>query len=435
MTDAANPKGSIGVIGALSIGVGGIVGGGFFATFGITIEGARGGTPIAFLIGGAIALVTAYSYIGLTLRYPGPGGTVGFLRTAYGTGLVPASLSVLLVLSYVAIMSVYASALASYSANYLPQAMRPVGHQVIASAAVVLFGVINFLGAALMEKLETVFNVGKLGVLALFIVAGFLVGQIEWTRLEPAAWAPTSTIVASGMLGFLAYEGFELISNASAKIENPKRTLPIALLGSVVIAIVIYALAVVVAIGHMPFDQIEASRDFAVSAAAGTFLGPVGFAIMSIGAVLASASAINADFFGAGKLPPLLSQHNELPSAFQRQVRGQSLVSLAVIGALALVAVNFVGIHRLSSATSGGFLIVYAAVNLAAIRLRHETGARLFMPTLALALCLIALVVMVGQFLSSPATVPSAYAVGAIVVLSLLIELAFRLFDRPPARA
>ena len=201
MTDAAKPKGSIGVLGALSIGVGGIVGGGFFATFGLTIEGARGGTPIAFLIGGAIALVTAYSYIGLTLRYPGPGGTVGFLRTAFGTGIVPAGLSVLLVLSYVAIMSVYASALASYSVNYLPEAMRPAAQHIIASVAVVLFGVINFLGAALMEKLETVFNVGKLGVLALFIVAGFLVGQLEWTRLEPAAWAPTSTIVASGMLG------------------------------------------------------------------------------------------------------------------------------------------------------------------------------------------------------------------------------------------
>ena len=48
MSDIA--KQPIGVIGALSIGVGGIVGGGFFATFGITIDGALGGTPIAFLI-------------------------------------------------------------------------------------------------------------------------------------------------------------------------------------------------------------------------------------------------------------------------------------------------------------------------------------------------------------------------------------------------
>ena len=125
MTDATTPKASIGVLGALSIGVGGIVGGGFFATFGLTIEGARGGTPIAFLIGGAIALATAYSYIGLTLRYPGPGGTdrLPAHRLWHAASCRP-RLSVLLVLVYVAIMSVYASAMASYSASYLPVEMR-----------------------------------------------------------------------------------------------------------------------------------------------------------------------------------------------------------------------------------------------------------------------------------------------------------------------
>jgi amino acid transporter len=99
MAGPGNGQKTIGVLGALSIGVGGIVGGGFFATFGLAIDGARGGTPIAFLIGGAVALATAWSYVGLTLRYPGPGGTVAFLTTAYGRGLLPASLSVLLVLS------------------------------------------------------------------------------------------------------------------------------------------------------------------------------------------------------------------------------------------------------------------------------------------------------------------------------------------------
>ncbi len=58
MASDGNPK-KIGAFGALSIGVGGIVGGGFFATFGITVIGARGATPISFLIAGAIALITA----------------------------------------------------------------------------------------------------------------------------------------------------------------------------------------------------------------------------------------------------------------------------------------------------------------------------------------------------------------------------------------
>ena len=49
MKDDKGKTGSIGLIGALSIGVGGIVGGGFFATFGITVAGAKGATPISFL--------------------------------------------------------------------------------------------------------------------------------------------------------------------------------------------------------------------------------------------------------------------------------------------------------------------------------------------------------------------------------------------------
>ena len=69
----------------------------------------------------------------------------------------------------------------------------------------------------------------------------------------------------------------------------------------------------------------------------------------------------------------MLAGQRELPSAFQRQLRGQSVVSLVVIGLLAFVAVNFLTIHNLSAATSGGFLVVYAAVNVAAIRLRKET--------------------------------------------------------------
>ena len=169
-------------------------------------------------------------------------------------------------------MSVYAVALASYSLPYLPPESRAIAGHVIASLAVIVLGLVNFAGAALIERLGLVFNVGKLGVLGLFIVGGLVIGQLDWGRLEPAAWAPASTIVASGMLGFLAYEGFELIANASNDIIDPKRTLPIAFLGSVIAAIIIYMLAFMVAIGHMSFDAIIAARDFGVSAAASSFL-------------------------------------------------------------------------------------------------------------------------------------------------------------------
>lgn len=184
MSQASAGGPSIGLAGALSIGIGGIVGGGFFATFGLTIAGAAGATPISFLIAGAIALLTAYSYIGLTLRYPGPGGTVGFIRLAYGSGLGAASLNVLLILSYVSIMAVYATALASYSAPFLPAEIRSSSMHVVASLSVLVFGLVNFAGGGLMRRLEAFFNIGKLGALILFVVAGFVIGQLDWGRLE-----------------------------------------------------------------------------------------------------------------------------------------------------------------------------------------------------------------------------------------------------------
>ena len=423
-----NKQAGIGVFGALSIGVGGIVGGGFFAAFGITVAGAKGGTPIAFLIGGAIALITAYSYIGLTLRYPGPGGTVKFITQAFGQGLAAASINVLLILSYVAIMSVYAYALAGYTLPYLPEAVRPLASHLIASAALIILGLVNFAGAALVEKSESFFNVGKLAVLALFIIAGLLMPGLDWNRLAPAAWAPPSAIVASGMIGFLAYEGFELIANASDQIVNPKRTLPIAFLGSVLIAIVIYALAFIVGIGHLPLTDLMNAKNFAISAAAGSFLGPFGFGVMAVGAVLASASAMNADYFGAAKLPPRLATINELPSAFHRSLHGQSVISLLVVGIMALLAVNFASVDAMSSATSGGFLLVYAAVNIAAVRQAPQTGTNPIIPGIAALLCVLALAITVWQFVADPATVSQAYAIGAIVIVSIAIEIIYRVF-------
>ena len=423
-----NKQAGIGVFGALSIGVGGIVGGGVFAAFGITVAGAKGRPPIAFLIGGAIALITAYSYIGLTLRYPGPGGTVKFITQAFGQGLAAASINVLLILSYVAIMSVYAYALAGYTLPYLPEAVRPLASHLIASAALIILGLVNFAGAALVEKSESFFNVGKLAVLALFIIAGLMMPGLDWNRLAPAAWAPPSAIVASGMIGFLAYEGFELIANASDQIVNPKRTLPIAFLGSVLIAIVIYALAFIVGIGHLPLTDLMNAKNFAISAVAGSFLGPFGFGVMAVGAVLASASAMNADYFGAAKLPPRLATINELPSAFHRSLHGQSVISLLVVGIMALLAVNFASVDAMSSATSGGFLLVYAAVNIAAVRQAPQTGTNPIIPGIAALLCVLALAITVWQFVADPATVSQAYAIGAIVIVSIAIEIIYRVF-------
>ncbi|MGB5250163.1 MAG: amino acid transporter, partial [Gammaproteobacteria bacterium] len=66
MTSVKNS--GLGTLSTLSIGIGGMVGGGIFAVTGLTIHVTRGGAPLAFLIAGIVALLTSYSYLKLTLR-------------------------------------------------------------------------------------------------------------------------------------------------------------------------------------------------------------------------------------------------------------------------------------------------------------------------------------------------------------------------------
>ena len=181
---------SLGALAAFSIGIGGIVGGGIFATLGIAANGARGSTYLSFLVGGFIALLTAYSYVHLSLTYPGKGGTVTFIERGFGKGLFGSSLNFLLVFSYVVLLAVYADAFGTYAANFFPPDQRHIWHVGLRSGVIVLMAVINLLGPSLVEDSEGFFNVGKLGILAAFVIAGLAGSRLTLSRLGPSDWVP-----------------------------------------------------------------------------------------------------------------------------------------------------------------------------------------------------------------------------------------------------
>ena len=62
----------------LSIGIGGMVGGGIFAVTGLTVDVTKGAAPLAIVVAGIVALLTSYSYLKLTLRFPGKAALSSF---------------------------------------------------------------------------------------------------------------------------------------------------------------------------------------------------------------------------------------------------------------------------------------------------------------------------------------------------------------------
>jgi len=144
MTNSTHEEPLLGTFSTLSIGIGGMVGGGIFAVTGLAIEVTRGAAPIAFLIAGIVALLSSYSYLKLTLRYPGEGGTVEFLNRAFGIGLLTGSANILLLLSYVVLIAVYAYAFGSYGASFFPEQDRIFWEHMLSSGVIISLVIVTY---------------------------------------------------------------------------------------------------------------------------------------------------------------------------------------------------------------------------------------------------------------------------------------------------
>ena len=118
-----------------AIGVGGMVGGGIFAVLGLSVELTHGGAPLAFMMAGLVALVTAYSYARLSVTFPSQGGTVAFLDRAFGSGILTGSANILLWLSYIVMLSLYAYAFGSYGASFFAPEAQPFWKHVLISGS------------------------------------------------------------------------------------------------------------------------------------------------------------------------------------------------------------------------------------------------------------------------------------------------------------
>ena len=422
---SSNKGGKLGTFSTLSIGIGGMVGGGIFAVTGLTVDVTKGAAPLAFLIAGIVALLTSYAYLKLTLRFPGEGGTVEFLNRAFGPGIMTGAASILLLLSYVVLLAVYAYAFGSYGASFFPEQDQGFWLHVLISAVIVGLVVVNVFGARLVVRSENFFNAVKMLLLAAFVIGGF-VSPMEWSRLGPENFVTPMGIVAGAMLIFLNYEGFELIANASSDIADPRRSLPIAYFGGVLIVIAIYALIVVVVVGHLDFAAIHRFSDHVLSVAAEDSMGRAGYIAIVLAALMATSSAINATFYGTGRLAYFIARTGELPKTLERTIRGQHLEGTLVTAFLALIIANLVPLEAIATMGSAGFLLLFMAVNIANVRLARDTGSRAWISALAALSTAAALIVLAIEVGENPATRNHLWILLGMILISFAIEVAYR---------
>jgi amino acid transporter len=415
-------KESLGYWSAVSIGIGGMVGGGIFAVLGLAVQLAQGGTPLAFAIAGIIALVTAYSYSRLSVTFPSRGGTVEFLNQAFGEGIFVGGLNVLLWISYIAMLSLYAYAFGSYGASFLPAAMQVFWKHVFISGVIVLFTFLNVMGARAVGKSED-FIVG-LKLLILFVFLGAGIWTVNMNQVSITTWSNPLQLVAGGMIIFLAYEGFELIANTAENVREPRKNLPRAYFSAVIFVIILYIFVSLVTVGNLPVDQIVAAKDYALAEAAKPFLGAVGFSLIAVAALLSTGSAINATLYGTARVSYIIAKEGELPERLDHLVWKRPIEGLLITSVLTLLIANLFNLTNISVMGSAGFLVIFASVNFANARLAAHTGSRMWISVTGGILCLLALLILViERAATSPAEL---WVLLAMVGFAFLAEVIYR---------
>jgi len=425
-----NKKKSIGLWAAISIGVGGMVGAGIFSILGLACQIAGNAVYVSFIIAGIVALLSTYSYAKLGVKYPSAGGPVEFLVRGFGVGILSGGLNILLWIGYVFALALYAKAFGAYARTFLSSSASEIWVNIFAAAIILTFMAINVFGSKAVGRSEFLIVAIKMAILIVFGVVGLFF--INPTLLSVPQRPHVSNIFFAAGIVFLGFEGFGLITNAAEDMRSPEKTLPRALYMSVVIVIGIYILVSLAVIGNLSTTAIIKAKEYALAEAAKPFLGLIGFKIMAIAALLSTASAINATLYGGSNVSYMIAKRGELPEIFERKAWAESTEGLFITVGLVLVLTILFDLGGIAMLGSGAFLLIYAAVNVAHLRLRKETGANVYIIWASIIGCLSAFSMLIYYELNqSPLTL---IALVIVIILSFFGEWIYRRYSQRTLR-
>ncbi len=406
------------------MGVGAMVGGGIFSVLGLAMAQAGHAAPLAFALGGIIALLTGYSYTRLGLAYQGDGGSFTYLEQAFASPNIAGFGGWLLLAGYIGTMALYAYTFGIYGAAlWGSMGHGALVHHLLASLILLSFLWLNLSGVGETGRAELIIVTLKVLILAVFAILGLR--HLRADHLLPVFDHGVGGLVMGAALIFVAYEGFELIPNAVNEMEAPRHNLGRGIFWSIAITTAIYVLVALVAVGNLTPEEVIRYKEYALAVAARPFLGDLGFMLIGVAALFSTASAINATLFGTARLASVMAGEASLPRAFafRRRDNGIPWFSLLAITLVTLVFVNLADLTLISSFASSTFLLVFAAINLSALRLRREVALRGAVAVAGLLLSVLSWLTLMGYLWRSQ---PSAIRdLGVVYGALLLAELCF----------
>src|SRR5690606_9469973 len=295
----------LGLLDAVGIGFGAIIGAGIFVVTGIAAGIAGPAFLAGLLLAGVAATANALSSAQLATAYPFAGGTYEYgyrvLNPAAGFAA-----GWLFLASKIAAASTVALGLGSYLTRLAP-AVPP---RAVAVGAVVLFTVLNHLGIRRSSRANLVIVALTLASLLLFIVVG--AGAFRPENLRPFMPEGWRGVLEAAALLFFAYTGYARIATLGEEVRDPGTTIPRAVLITIGGAILLYLGVAVVAVGAVGARSLGATAAPLHAAADATGTGWLA-TVVSIGGLTAMMGVILSQLLGLSRMVFAMARRGDLP--------------------------------------------------------------------------------------------------------------------------
>jgi amino acid transporter len=356
--------------------------------------------PLAFVIAAMLMGLSAASFAELACRFPVAAGEAAYAREAFGSHRLATAVGLLVV----GIAVVSAAAISVGSAGYL-SVFLPLPLPVLVVGVVLTMGAIAAWGIKESVIFAGAMTIIEIGGLLLLIAAGFASDAAIVSRLPEALPSSGNPVVVAGLvstvlLAVFAFIGFEGLANVAEEVRDPRRTLPRAILLTLIISTILYVAVVWVAL--VAVDRAELAQSKAPLALVFQRLTNASPYSMSFIAVVATLNGIVVQIIMAARVLYGLARLGDLPAVLGT-VNGRThvpLVATVLSTAVVLVLAVAVPLHNLAEATSRLTLVVFTVVNLSLAAIK---GRRLADP---------------GDFYIAPAWVPWAGAAACVTLLA-----------------
>ncbi len=369
---------TLGLVPALAIGTGTMVGAGIFMFPGLAAGKAGPAAMLSFAIGAVIALLVALPTSELATAMPESGGGYFFVSRALGT-LLGCMVGIGQWLGLIFASAFY---LIGFG-HYLSDLVRELGINLPLPVVGLAFGMgilltgVSVTGTENTGDLQNWIVGSLLAILAGFLGHGGLDALGIFGRSQtPEAFFPYGTmpVLTTAALVFTSYLGFVQIATVAGEIKAPSRNLPRSMIGSVLLVGTLYVLTIFISTSLLGSEPLAEMGETAAVNVGRSIAGTFGAAALLGGGLLATLSSANASILSASRSIYALSRDDLVPSQVERINRRYRTphVALLLTGGIIVALILFGRVEVLAEVASLLHLFMYGLICVALLVLRQS---------------------------------------------------------------